>query len=68
MDLGFLLQHLPHDPLANFAAAWHPYEFKCAFSDGVCTAGAETSLIRGEGGSCHGHDMHVGERGLEPPP
>jgi hypothetical protein len=37
MDLAYLLEHLPHDPLGNFAVAWHPYEFKCAFQDGICT-------------------------------
>jgi endoglucanase len=25
MDLAYLLQHLPHDQLENFAVAWHPY-------------------------------------------
>jgi alpha-galactosidase len=37
MDLAYILEHLPHDPLGNFAVAWHPYEFKCTFEDGVCT-------------------------------
>ena len=37
MDLKYLLDHLPHDPTGNYAVAWHPYEFKCTFNDGVCT-------------------------------